>query len=120
MDIITPGIFRVSDGERITIDVSSTGAPTLFGVNFSLFGGGMPVNEGQPLQLTMDKSRATGNSNVPNARSTPLTLLFSFSSNNDGRYDLTMTGSNGGDLFRDFIRQAGSTAEATTYTFHIV
>ena len=120
MDTLSPGIFRVSNGEVVTIDVRSTGAPTLFGVNFSMFGSGTPVNQGQPLQLTMDKSRATGNSNIPNARSTPLTLLYSFSSNNGGRYDLTMTGSNGGAPFQDFIRQAGSTAEASTYTFHIV
>ena len=120
METITPGIFKVGDEEVITIDVRSTGAPTLFGVNFSIFGGGMPLNEGQPLHLTMDKAQATGNSNIPNARSAPLTLLFSFSSNSDGRYDLTMRGSEGGDTFRDFIRQTGSTAEATTYTFHIV
>jgi len=120
MDTLSPGIFRVSDGEVVTIDARSTGAPTLFGVNFSIFGGGTPLNEGQPLQLRMDKSRATGNSNIPNARSTPLTLLFSFSSNGNGRYDWTLTGSNGGPPFRDFIRQTGSTAEATTYTFHIV
>ena len=120
MNTLSPGIFQVSDGEVITIDVRSTGAPTLFGVNFSMFGAGMPLNEGQPLQLTMDKSRATGASNVPNAKSTPLTLLYSFSSNDGGRYDLTMTGSNGGAPFKDFIGQAGSTAEASTYTFHIV
>jgi len=120
MDTLTPGVFRVSDGEVVTIDVRSTGAPTLFGVNFSMFGGGMPLNEGMPHPLPMVKSQATGNSNIANARSAPLTLLFNFSSNSDGRYDWTLTGSNGGPPFRDFIRQTGSTAEATTYTFHIV
>jgi hypothetical protein len=120
MVTLTPGVFQVNDGEIVTIDVRSTGAPTLFGVNFSIFGGGTPLNEGQPLQIRMDKSRATGGSNIPNAKSTPLVLLFSFSSNNGGRYDWTVTGSNGGAPFQDFVRQAGSTAEAATYTFHIV
>lgn len=120
MDTISPGIFAVSDGEVITINIRSTGAPTLFGVNFSIFDGGMPVNEGQPLQVTMNKDLATGNSHIPNARSTPLSLLFSFSSNSNGRYEWTIRGSKGDKAFRDFIRQTGSTAEATTYTFHIV
>ena len=119
MIIIQPGFFRVTDGEVITFDIRSTGAPTLFGVNFSVFGSGSPVPQGQPLRVTMDKSRANGSSNIPNARSTTLTLLFSFSTNNGGRYDWTVTGSGGGS-FDDFARQAGSGPEAVTYTFHIV
>ncbi|MCA1579291.1 MAG: hypothetical protein LC794_18235 [Acidobacteria bacterium] len=119
MHTIQPGFFRVTDGEVITFDIRSTGAPTLFGVNFSIFGTGSPIPEGQLLHVTMDKSRATGSSNISNARSTTLTLLFSFSSNNGGRYDWTVTGSEGG-TFDDFARQAGSGPESVTYTFHIV
>ena len=120
MNTISPGFFRVSDGEVITIQVSSTGAPTQFGVNHSIFGGGTQMKEGHPLQVTMDKSQANGTSNIPNAKSTTLTLLFSFTSNSGGRYDLTMTGSGGGDTFQDFASQAGATPKAVKYTFHIV
>jgi hypothetical protein len=120
MQIKSPGVFQVKDGEVITIDVKSTGTPTLFGVNYSIFGGGSPLQEGQPLKLTMDKSKAQGNSTIPNAKSTPLTLLFSFSSNSGGKYDWTVTGDVPGDSFPDFTRQAGNTPKATTYTFHIV
>ena len=118
MEVISTGAFKVRDGELITLNVTSSG--TLFGVNFSLFGGGAPLTEGQPLQVRMDKSKATGNSVVPNATSTPLTLLFSFSGNSGGRYDWTVTGDPGGASFPDFVRQAGATPKATTYTFHIV
>ena len=115
-----PGFFKVADGEEITIDVSSTGAPTLFGVNFSIFGKGAPLKEGTPLTVTMDKSKAKGSSTVPNAKSTTLTLLFSFTSKKDGKYEWTVTGSEGGDPFPDFVRQAGSGPKAVTYTFHII
>jgi hypothetical protein len=118
MRIIQPGFFRVTDGEVITFDIRSTGAPTLFGVNFSMLGTGFPIREGEPLIVRMEKNRATGSSNIPNARSTTVTLLFSFSSNNGGRYDWTVTGSEGGQ-FDDFARQAGSGPDAVTYTFHI-
>ena len=116
----SPTAFQVRDKEVITINVKSTGTPTLFGVNFSIFGAGTPLKEGQPLQITMDKQKATGNSTIPNAKSTPLTLLFSFTSANGGKYDLTMSGDPGGDTFTDFTRQAGSTPKSITYTFHIV
>lgn len=116
----SPTAFQVRDKEVITINVKSTGAATLFGVNHSIFGGGAPLQEGQPLQITMDKQKAQGDSTISNAKSTQLTLLFSFTSTSGGKYDLTMTGDPGGDTFTDFTRQAGSTPKAITYTFHIV
>lgn len=117
MKVLSSGAFQVTDGEVITIDVKSTG--TLFGVNFSLFGGGSPLTEGQPLEVTMDKSKAKGNSTIPDAKSTRLTLLFSFSGNSGGRYDLTVKGT-GDESFSDFTQQAGNTPKAITYVFHIV
>jgi hypothetical protein len=120
MRTISPGIFEVADGEEITFDVRSTGAETLFGVNHSIFGGGSPLTEGQPLRVTMDKSRAEDESSIPNARATRLTLLFSFTSNSGGRYEWTVRGSGGGPPFRDFVNQAGALPEATRYRFHIV
>jgi hypothetical protein len=68
----------------------------------------------------MDKSKANGESNFPNAKSTNMTLLFSFTTNQGGRYDWTMTGSGGGDTFTAFTAQAGKLPKAVTYTFHIV
>ena len=120
MQTIKRGLFKVTDGEEITINIRSTGAKTLFGVNCAVFDEDLIVPEGQPLKVTMDKSRASGESNFPNAKSTNLTLLFSFSTNQGGRYDWTMTGSEGGDTFTAFAKQSGKTPKAVTYTFHIV
>jgi len=120
MQILSPGVFKVSDGEVVTVDVKSTGAATLFGVNHSIFGAGTPLTAGQPLKITMDKSKATGTSFVPNAKSANLTLLFSFTSSSGGRYDLTTSGSDGGPAFPDQANQTGNTPEAIPYIFHIV
>lgn len=119
MIVLAPGVFQVTDQEVITIDVQSTGTTTLFGVNYSIHGSGKPIKQGVPAQITMDKSKAKGGSFIPNAKSTPLTLLFSFSSSSGGRYDLTLTGSDGGS-FDDFAEQIGNTPESTTYAFHIL
>lgn len=118
MKIKSPGVFEVKDGEVIKIDVRATG--TLFGVNHSINGAGAPLQQGQPLQLRMDKSAAQGASFIPNARSTDVLLLFNFSGDSGGRYDLTVTGDPGGDSFPDFAKQAGKLPKSTTYTFHIV
>ena len=118
METISSGIFRVVDGEVITIDVRKTG--TIFLVNHATPGGGGPLTEGQPLRLTMDKSQATGNSNISNAKSTTVTLLFSFSSDSGGRYDWTVAGSEGGDTFPAHVKQAGEGPESVRYRFHIV
>jgi hypothetical protein len=120
METIKRGLFKVADGEEITIDISSTGTQSLFGVNCAVFTDDIICKKGQPLKVKMDKSRATGDSKFPNAKSTTLTLLFSFDSNQGGRYEWTMTGSEGGAPFEAFTDQAGNTPKAVTYTFHIV
>ena len=117
MKVLATGAFQVTDGEEITIDVKATG--TLFGVNFSLSGIGSPLTKGQPLKVTFDKSQATRKSKIPNAKAAKLTLLFSFSGNNGGRYDLTVAGS-GNESFPDFVQQAGNTPMSVDYVFHIV
>lgn len=119
MQVLAPGVFQVINGEIIIIDVRRTGTQTLFGVNYSIFGGGGQMHEGHPVQIRMDKSKATGASFVPGARSAVLGLVFSFNSNNGGRYDLTLTGSDGGS-FDDFAEQAGNVPAGIPYTFHIV
>jgi hypothetical protein len=119
MQIISPGVFRAQDKETITIDTKATGTLSL--INASIYGGTkVPVTTGKPIVIKLDKSKANHGSFVPNAKSTDLTLLFSFSGDNGGRYDLTTTGDPGGDSFPDFVDQAGNTPETTTYTFHIV
>lgn len=118
MKTLSSGIFTVSDGEVVTIDVRSSG--TLFGVNHKTPTSKGPLKQGVPLILTMDKSAATGKSTIAGAKSTTLTLTFNFSANKGGKYDWTVTGSEGGDTFDDFVTQAGGTAEAVRYRFHIV
>lgn len=120
MKSIAPGVFQVTNGETITIDAKSTGSQTLFGVTYSIFGGGSPVKAGEPIKIVMDKSKAQGGSTVPDAKSTNLTLVFSFTSASDGKYEWTMSGSGGGEPFSDFADQAGTTPSTTFYTFHIV
>ena len=119
METIKRGFFRVRDGEEITFKISSKGAQTRFLVNCSVFDDDLIVQEGQSLKVRMDKSKAHGESNIPNAKSTTLTLLFTFDSNQGGRYEWTMIGE-GGDPFDAFTDQAGSMPKAVTYTFHIV
>ena len=118
MQIRSPGVFQVRDGEAISIAVTATG--TLFGVNFSIDGAGRPLTEGQPLTLTMKKSDARGGSFIPNAKSIDAVLLFNFSGDSGGRYDLNVTGDPGSSVFKDFSKQSGKLPKSTTYTFHIV
>jgi hypothetical protein len=121
METISSGIFEVVDKEVITIDVRKTGAQTLFGVNHTAFSSKGPLTEGDSLQVTMKKDEVTEDSTeVLNAKVTTITLVFSFNSQKDGRYDWTMKGSKGGAPVEGFSRQAGSTPKAITFTFHIV
>jgi hypothetical protein len=121
MQTKSAGVFQVNDGETITITIKvSDNSSTLFGVNYSIFGGGSPLKAGQPLQIKMDKSKAQGGSFIANAKSTNMTLLFSFSSDSGGKYDWTVSGDAGGNPYEDDIEQTGKTPEARFYTFHIV
>jgi hypothetical protein len=121
MEKISSGIFKVVDGEEITIDVRRTGAQTFFGVNHKAFSSEGPLKEGQPLRVTMKKDDLDEvSTEVPGAKVTTITLGFTFNSPKDGRYDWTMTGSNGGDPVTGFSRQAGGTMKAVTFTFHVV
>ena len=121
MQILDDGIFQVRDGEVVTINIESTGAETLFGVVFSIFAEAEEgrVTEGRPLRLRMDRSRAEGDSDIPNARSTVLALTFSFTSLSGGRYDLTVRGRTAAPAYSDFALQAGRGPTQIPYTFHI-
>lgn len=119
MQILSPGAFQTRDGETITIVTKAAGTLSL--ITASIYNGvTVPVTQGKPIVIKLDKSKANHGSFVPNAKSTDLTLLFTFSGANGGRYDLTTTGDPGGDSYPDFVDQAGNTPEKTTYTFHIV
>ena len=120
MEKLSTGVFKVVDGEVVTFDVSASG--TLFGVNHRVSGGGGggPLTQDQPLNLTMNKEDADEESeDVPNARTTVVTLTFNFSNKKGGRYDWTITGSEGG-TDTDFTRQAGSGPRIIRFLFHIV
>ena len=120
METIDPDVFKVSDGEVITIDVRKTGAQTLFGVNHTAFKRKGPLTEGQPLNITMSKDDEMEDSTeFSNAKFTTITLTFSFNTKKGGQYDWTMTGSKGG-TFQGISRQAGSLAKAVTFFIHIV
>ena len=120
MQILAPGVFQFADKEVVTVDVQSTGAPTLFGVNFAIEGSGAPLTAGQPLKLTIDKSKATGASFLPTGKSSEFTLLFSFSSSSGGKYVVKISGSGGGPTFNTQASQVGNTPEAIPFIFHIV
>lgn len=110
MNRLPNGVFTVVDGEVITIDVRATG--TEFLVNHSKPGGGTPLIKNQPLVLTMNESQATGT-----PKSTTVTLVFSFSDDSGGRYDWTVSGSEGGLPFEDFVEQAGEGPESVRFRF---
>ena len=121
MQILSPGVFQVTDGEVISVAVRAVGQQTNFGVNFAIFNGteGGRILEGQPAQIPMTKARATGASFLPNARSTVLNLTFSFDSASGGSYDLTVSG-DGPQTHNDFADQHGNIPAEIPYTFHIV
>ena len=119
MQTLDTGIFQVQDGETVSIDVRSTGTSTLFGVNCSIDGQAIPVVQGQPIRIHFDKSQAHGPSFIANAKSTNVTLLFSFTSQSGGKYELTFSGDGGGTA-SGIAEQVGNTPQAIVYTFHIV
>lgn len=119
--IETPnGAYIAKDGEVLSLDIRSTGASTLFGVNYSLGGNGSPIPEGQPFPITLRKSAATGESDIPGARSTVLTLTFSYQSANAGDYHYTITSDAGDPSISADAPQAGATATVHNLIIHIV
>jgi hypothetical protein len=121
MKKLPSGALQAKDGEVLTLDIKSTGAQTLFGVVFSLGGSGSSIPEGAPFQITLDKSKATGGSDIPGAKSTVLTLTFNFTSAQGGKYEYTMAGAPEGDppLKRKAV-QAGKLPTVNNFIFHIV
>lgn len=115
-------IFQVAHGEVITLRVTDAGAQTNFGVNFNIYNQTGDVSANTPLPITMDKGRATQNSQVfQGAKVAELTLVCSFDCPEDGRYDVVLTSSAGGDSpHRETIEQFDpQLPESVFYVFHI-
>lgn len=120
MKELPSGAYQAKDSEVLTLDIKSTGAVTLFGVNYSLGGSGNSIPEGKPFTITLDKSKATGASDIPNAKSTVLTLSFSFSSQKGGNYHYTITGDPADPSITSDAPQAGALPTMHNFIIHIV
>lgn len=114
------GAYRAKDGEVLTLDIKSTGASTLFGANYSLGGSGSPIPEGQPFTITLRKSAASGGSDISNAKSTVLTLSFSYTSPKGGKYHYTITGDPADPPISADAPQAGAAPTVHNLIIHIV
>lgn len=121
MKELPSGAYLARNSEILTLDVRSTGAQTLFGVNYSLGGSGSPItSSGTLTPITLDKSKATGNSDIPNAKSTVLVLTFSYNSPNGGSYNYTITGASGDPPIKADAPQAGALPTVHNFIIHIV
>lgn len=120
MQELPSGAYQAKDGEVLNLDAKSTGATTLFGVNYSLGGNGTPIPEGKPFPIKLDKSQASGRSNIPGAKSTTLVLQFSYSSVKGGKYSYTMTGDPVDPAITADAPQAGALPTIHTFIIHIV
>lgn len=120
MQELPSGAYKAKDGEVLTLTVESTGAPTLFGVTYALGGRGTPVPEGSPFRITLQKSDATGGSDIPNAKSTVLALAFHFTSPNGGAYHYTIAGNPADPQISGDPTQAGSLPTVDDFIIHIV
>lgn len=114
------GAYRAKDGEELTLDIKSTGASTLFGVTYSLGGSGSPIPEGSPFAITLKKSAATGGSDIPDAKSTVLTLAFHYTSPKGGKYHYTIKSDSGDPPIGADANQAGALATVDSFIIHIV
>jgi hypothetical protein len=121
MTILPSGAIQVRHGEVITLNISSTGAKTLFGVSFSLTGAHGSIPEGAPFSITLDWNLATGASDIPGAKTNVLVLTFNFTSADDGQYDYTLAGDPGGaPPLRKRAVQAGQLPTVNDFIFHIL
>jgi len=115
------GAYIAKDGEVLSLDIRSTGASTLFGVNYRLKGGGgSPIPEGSPFAITLKKSEATGGSDIPNAKSTVLSLTFNYTSPKGGKYHYTITGDPADPPINADAPQAGALPTEHNLIIHIV
>lgn len=104
--------LRGNDQEVLTVTVISSGTQHL--VSFTLDGNtnNLPTGGSQSsFTFTLDKSK-----NDPSL----LTMLFTFSGSQDGRYNISITGSGGGDVSRFAVDQFfGIPGDSITYTIDV-
>ena len=120
MQELPNGAYRAKDGEVLNLDVTSTGAPTLFGVTYSLGGSGSTVPEGASFPIKLNKSQAAGGSDISNAKSTVLTLAFHYSSPKGGKYHYTITSDPPDPAISADAPQAGGLPTVHSLIIHIV
>lgn len=100
------------DGETITVDVHSSGTKHL--VSYTLDGETASMPSDQPtsrLTFTLDKAK-----HDPSI----LTMLFTFSDQDGGNYDITVSGSGGGPTSHYSVTQFfGIPGDAISYTFDV-
>jgi hypothetical protein len=98
--------------EMITVTVDSSGTENL--VSHTL--------DGSSASLPTGVTHSSFNFILDRNRRDPslLTMLFNFSGEDDGRYDITIQGSGGGDISRHTVRQFfGIPGDSITYTIDI-
>jgi hypothetical protein len=121
MTILPSGALRVKDGEVITLTIDATGAQTNFGVVYSMTGEHGVIPSSAPFPITLNWDQATGDSDIPGARSNVLVLTFNFDSADGGQYDYTLAGDPSGiPPLRKRAVQAGNTATVNDFIFHIL
>ena len=100
-----------NDGEQITVDVHATGTKRL--VSFTLNGAtnSLPSEGPSRIPFVLDKT------NDP----VLLTMLFTFSEPDGGNYDLTVSGSAGGQVAHHAVTQFfGIPGDAITFTIDVM
>jgi uncharacterized protein YndB with AHSA1/START domain len=101
-----------ADGEKITVEVHSVGTKHL--VSYTLDGETASMPSDQPtstLSFTLNKGK-----HDPSI----LTMLFTFSEQDGGNYDITVTGSGGGQTSHYSVTQFfGIPGDAISYTFDV-
>ncbi len=119
MIILPSGSIQVRHGEVVTLTIRSTGAPTNFGVNFELAGAQGVITGPAPTPLTFNWNAATGESDIPDAKTDVLALTFNFTSVGGGQYDYTLAGEGAPPIQRQAL-QAGKLPTFHSFIFHIL
>ena len=101
-----------NDGEQITVNVKATGTKRL--VSFTLNGdtSSLPSDGPAPIRFVLHKAK-----NDP----VLLTMLFTFSEAEGGNYDLTVSGSAGGQVAHHAVTQFfGIPGDSITFTIDVI
>jgi len=101
-----------NDGEQITVNVQSSGTKRL--VSFTLSGETRSLPTQGPAQILVSLNKSQEDPVL-------LTMLFTFSEPDGGNYDLTVSGSAGGQVAHHSVTQFfGIPGDSITYTIDVV